>query len=55
MPIFTITIEGCIMNMITGVKEQENVVSKVANIFDLARDESVNINNYPQLAVVAMC
>ena len=42
------------MDAVTNVKKQQNVVSvfKVANIFSLALDESVDTNNNPRSAIV---
>ena len=41
------------MNMSTDVTEQQTVTLKAANVFSVALDESIDINDNPRLAVIA--
>ena len=52
MPISLRTVERRITNMSTDVTEQQTVAIKGANVFGVALDESVDINDNPRLAVV---
>ena len=55
MPISPRTIERRthIMDMATDVTEQQTVALKHGNVFSVALDESIDINDNPRLAIVA--
>ena len=52
MPISPRTVERCIMDITTNVTKQQTVALKGANVFSIALDENIYINNNPRLAVV---
>ena len=54
MPVSPRTVERHITNMSTDVTEQQTVALKAANVFSSAVDKSIDINNNPRLAVVAV-
>ena len=53
MPISPRTVQRRITDMAADVIEQQTVTLKSANVFSVALDESIDINNNPRLAVVA--
>ena len=53
MPISLRTVERRITDMATDVTEQQTVALKGANVFSVALDESMDINDNPSLAIVA--
>ena len=53
MPVSPRTVERHITNMSTDVTKQQTVALKTANVFRVALDKSIDINNNPLLAVVA--
>ena len=53
MPISPRTVERRITDMATDVPAQQTVALKRVNVFSVALDESININNNPRLAIVA--
>ena len=53
MPISPRTVERLITNMSTDVTEQPTVALKRANVFSVALDESIDINDNPRLAIAA--
>ena len=53
MPVSSRTVVRCITDMATDVTEQQTVPLKGANVFGVALDESIDINDNPRLAVVA--
>ena len=53
MPVFARTIEIRITDIAKDVNEQQIVALKTANVFSVALDESIDINDNPRLAVVA--
>ena len=53
MPLSPGTVERGITDMAIDVTEQQTVALKAANIFNIALDESKDVNNNPRLAIVA--
>ena len=53
MPISPRTVERRITDMATDVNEQQTIALKGANVFSVALDESIDIDDNPRLAVVA--
>ena len=53
MPISPRTVKRGITDMATDVTEQQTVALKGADIFSVALDESIDINDNPRLAFVA--
>ena len=53
MPISPRTVERRITDMVTDMTEQQTAALKGANVFSVALDESIDINDNPRLAVVA--
>ena len=53
MPISPRRVERRITDMATDVTEQQTVVLKGSNVFSVALDESIDINDNSRLAVVA--
>ena len=53
MPISSLTVQRHITDMAADVTEQQTVTLKGANVFSVALDESIDINDNPRLAVVA--
>ena len=53
MPVFLRTEERRVTNMSADVTEQQTVALKSANVFSVALDERIDINNNPRLAVIA--
>ena len=53
MPDSPRTVERDIMNMSSDATEQQTVALKAANVFSIAPDKSIDINDNPRLAVVA--
>ena len=47
------TVQKRITDMATDVTEQQTVALKRANVFRVALDESIDINDNPRLAIVA--
>ena len=55
MPVSARTIERRITNITKDVSKQQTIALKTANVFSVALDESIDINNNPRLTVVARC
>ena len=53
MPISPRTVQRRITDMATDVNEQQTIALKRANVFSVALDESIDINDNSRLAVVA--
>ena len=53
MPVSARTIERRIIDIAKDVNKQQTIAIKTANVFSLALDESIDINDNPRLAVVA--
>ena len=53
MPVFARTIERRITNIAKDVTKQQTIALKTANVFSVALNESIDINDNPRLAVVA--
>ena len=53
MPVCARTIERCITDIAKDVNKQQTIALKTANVFSVALNESIDINNNPRLAVVA--
>ena len=51
--ISSLTVERRILDMATDVTEEQTVALKHANVFSVALDESININDNPRFAIVA--
>ena len=52
MPVSPRTVKRHITNMSTDVTKQQTVALKAANVFNVALDKSLHIDNNPRLAVV---
>ena len=53
MPVSARTIERRITDIAKDVNKQQTIALKTANVFSVALDESIDINDNPRLAVVA--
>ena len=53
MPVSARTVERRIKDIAKDVNKQQTIASKTANVFSVALDESIDINDHPRLAVVA--
>uniref|UniRef100_H2Z3U0 DUF4371 domain-containing protein n=1 Tax=Ciona savignyi TaxID=51511 RepID=H2Z3U0_CIOSA len=53
LPVSARTVERRITDMATDITEQQSAALKAAEVFSVALDESVDINDSPRLAVVA--
>ena len=53
MPVSSRTIERHITNMAKDVNKQQTIALETVNVFSVAVDESIDINDNPRLAVVA--
>ena len=53
MPVSARAIERRITDIAIDVNKRQTIALKIANIFSVALDESIDINDNPRLAVVA--
>ena len=53
MPVSAWAIERCITDIAKDVNMQQTIALKTANVFSVALDESIDINDNPRLVVIA--